>query len=177
VVAPVLLSRNSIAIDSSLKRGITTGFSFYLMTTYTCVRMILCVPICMLNVGLDVFPPGAFFWLARSAHRKWYPWTNGCRHQEWGCKNIELLRHIAHAVIFPLQIDHAESHFLLGISVSTPRFTRFGNIHHANFEQSEFELRLLLWSTWSLMEVWMPKILYHLTSHRGSRLVVFSQEK
>jgi hypothetical protein len=35
---------------------------------------------------------------------------------------------------FLLQIDHAvhaESQTSLGISVSTPPFTRFGNIHHA----------------------------------------------
>jgi hypothetical protein len=50
----------------------------------------------------------------------------------------------SHMLCF-LQIDHAvhaESQTSLGISVSTPRFTRFGNIHHACWESSIVRLHI-----------------------------------
>jgi hypothetical protein len=182
VVTPVLLPRNLIAIDQSLKRGITTGFSFYLMTN-TCVRMVLswrafcyCVPICMLSV----------FWTPSHLELYFFDrqdlFTVSDIHEQMGAdirsKDTESSSNCS-----------GTSHMLCFFP--TPRFTRFGNTYHASFFFFLYASFCVVVyehqnlnsdccydppGTWRRCEC--PWSSTTVTFHGGSRLVlVFSQEK
>lgn len=125
------------------------------MTTHTCVRMIFCPDgpfsivfpsACWMSSGR--LPTWSFyFWLARSIHRKWYPWmhTSGVMR----IPNHQLAQARRTCCVFRLRIDHAESQILPVISVFTPRSTRhlvllICILLRRGLWASKFKFRLLL---------------------------------
>jgi hypothetical protein len=165
VVTPVLLPRNLIAIDQSLKRGITTGFSFYLMTN-TCVRMVLswrafcyCVPICMLSV----------FWTPSHLELYFFDrqdlFTVSDIHEQMGAdirsKDTESSSNCSGTSHMLCFFSHSTIHALWEYLSCQLLFLLICLLLRCGLWASEFELRLLLWSTRNLTEVWMPMILYH----------------